>query len=143
MNRAILDDHLLRDLLADDVPAGLADLLATHEPATTNLYLYRLSRSVASAHGGALTGGWSAAHRRSLGAKLLTLSDDVVIVPIRTIAFRMAEIAAAHRVSTLGAECVTAAEHLSAPLCVWSGDDGPAIRGAAKELGIDYRTINR
>ncbi len=143
MSRAILDDHLLRDLLADDASAGLIDLLGVFGPATTNLYLYRLSRSVAAARGGALTGGWSAEHRRSLGAQLLSLGDEIEIVPIRTIAFRMAEIAATHRVSTLGAECVAAAEHLDAPLCVWSGDDGPGIRAAMSDLGLDYRTITR
>jgi len=143
VSRAILDDHLLRDLLAGDAPARLVDLLAACEPATTNLYLYRLSKSVASARGGALTGGWSAEHRRSLGAKLLTVPDDIEIVPLRTIAFRMAEISAAHCLSTLGSECVAAAEHLDAPLCVWSGDDGPGIRAAMIERGLDYRTITR
>lgn len=143
MTRAILDDHLLRDLLAEDVPAELGDVLGRHEPATTNLYLYRLSKSAVAARGGALTGGWSAEQRQALGAKLLTLPDNVEIVPLRTIAYRMAEIAAAHRLSTLGAECVAAAEHLDAPLCVWSGDDGPGIRAAMTDLGRDYRTINR
>lgn len=143
MSRAILDDHLLRDLLADDASAGLVDLLGVFEPATTNLHLYRLSRSVAAAQGGALTGGWSAEHRRSLGAQLISLDDEIEIVPIRTIAFRMAEIAATHRVSTLGAECVAAAEHLDAPLCVWSGDDGPGIRTTMFDLGLDYRTVTR
>jgi len=143
VSRAILDDHLLRDLLAGDAPGELVDLLAAYEPATTNLYLYRLARSVASARGGALTGGWSAEHRRSLGAKLLTLPDDIEIVPLKTITFRMADIAASHRVSTLGAECVAAAAHLDAPLCVWSGDDGPGIRAAMIDLGLDYRTITR
>ena len=143
MSRAILDDHLLRDLLADDVPKELADLLAVHEPATTNMYLYRLSKSVVAARGGALTGGWSAEHRRSLGAKLLFLPGDIEIVSIREIAFRMAEISTTHRLSTLGAECVAAAEHLNAPLYVWSGDDGPGIRAAMIEFGLDYRTVNR
>ena len=143
MSRAILDDHLLRDLLADDVPAELARVLARYEPATTNLYLYRLAKSAVSARGGSLTGGWSAEQRRALGARLLTLPDDVEVVPLRTIAYRMAEIAATHRVSTLGAECVAAAERLDAPLCVWSGDDGPGIRAAMTDLGRDYRTIAR
>lgn len=63
------------------------------------------------------------------------------MVPFRTITYRMAEIAAAHRVSTL--EAVAAAEHLQAPLCVWTGDDGPGIRAAMADLELDYRTITR
>jgi len=143
VTRAILDDHLLRDLLADDMPDELASILTRHQPATTNLYLYRLSKSVVSARGGALTGAWSTEQRRALGSKLVTLPENVEIVPIRKIAYRMAELAAAHRVSTLGAECVAASEHLDAPLLVWSGDDGPGIRSAMIDLGRDYRTIAR
>ena len=143
MTRAILDDHLLRDLLADEVSDGLAAVLAAHEPATTNLYLYRLSRSVVTARGGALTGGWSSEHRRALGARLLDLPDSIVIAPMRSLSYRMAEIAADHRVSTLGAECVAAAEHLGAPLCVWDGDDGPGIRRAMDQLGLDHRVLAR
>lgn len=143
MSRAVLDDHLLRDLLADDPSNELADVLAAHEPATTSLYLYRLSRSVVAARGGALTGAWSAGRRRALGARLLSLPEGIDVVPIRRISYRMAEIAADHRVSTLGAECVAAAEHLDAPLCVWDGDDGPGIRSAMASLQLDYRTIGR
>lgn len=143
MSRAILDDHLLRDLLAGDPSPELSDVLDQHEPATTNLYLYRLAKSVVSARGGALTGGWSAEQRRALGANLLALPDRVEVVPLRTLAYRMAEIASNHRVSTLGAESVAAAEHLDAPLCVWSGDDGPGIRAAMTVLGLDYQTIDR
>lgn len=143
MSRAILDDHLLRDLLADDLSAELAGVLDRHDPATTNLYLYRLARSMVSARGGALTGGWTAEQRLALGANLLALPDSIEIVPLGMIAYRMAEIAGAHRVSTLGAECVAAAENLDAPLCVWSGDDGPGIRAAMTDLGLEYRTIAR
>jgi hypothetical protein len=143
MTRAVLDDHLLRDLLADDVPSDLGVILAQHEPATTNHYLYRLCKSVVSAPGGALTGAWSAEQRRALGSQLVTLSSDVEVVPMRTLAYRMAELAGEHRVSTLGAEAVAAAENLDAPLCVWSGDDGPGIRAAMVALGQDYRTVQR
>ncbi len=143
MTCAILDDHLLRDLLADDVPAELGVILARHEPATTNHYLYRLCKSVVSAPGGALTGSWSAEQRRALGSQLVALSSDVEVVPMRTLAYRMAELAGAHRVSTLGAEAVAAAENLDAPLCIWSGDDGPGIRAAMAALGQDYRTVQR
>jgi hypothetical protein len=140
---AILDDHLLRDFLADDLPQGLRRVLADHEPATTNLYLYRLCKSVVSAPGGALTGSWDRDQRRALGMRLVSLPNNIEVVPLRVLAFRMAEIADAHRVSTLGAEAVAAAENLSAPLCVWEGDDGPGIRSAMASLDGEYRTIQR
>jgi hypothetical protein len=143
VTRALLDDHLLRDLLADDPGEELVRLLADHEPATTNLYLYRLCKSIVSARGGALTGAWDVEQRRALGARLVTLSDDVEVVPMRTLGFRMAEIADAHRVSTLGAEAVAAAEALSAPLCVWAGDDGPGIRAAMAALDGYYLVLER
>jgi hypothetical protein len=143
MTRAVLDDHLLRDLLADDLPEGLRHLLTDHEPATTNLYLYRLCKSVVSAPGGALTGSWDAEQRRALGVRLVTLPNIMLVVPIQVLAFRMAEIADAHRLSTLGAEAVAAADNLIAPLCVWAGDDGVGIRSAMASLGGDYRVIER
>ena len=143
MTRALLDDHLLRDLLADDQSDDLSGLLADHEPATTNLYLYRLSRSVVSAPGGTLTGSWGAAEREELGRRLLTVPDWIEVVPIRILAYRMAEIASTQRVSTLGAEAVAAAEHLHAPLCVWEGDDGPGIRAAIASIEASYRTVTR
>lgn len=140
---ALLDDHLLRDLLADDLSTELAEILGEHEPATTNLYLYRLSRSVVSARGGALTGSWSVEHRRELGRTLIALPESVPVVPMRVLAYRMAEIADAQRVSTLGAEAAAAAEHLGAALCVWEGDDGPGIRSAVDAVGVPYRTVAR
>ena len=143
MKRVLLDDHLLRDLLASDVSADLAKLLAGHAPATTNLYYVRLCKSVVSARGGRLTAAWPSERRRELGQTLLVLPENVEVVPIRTLAYRMAELADTHRLSTLGAEAVAAAEHLSAPLCVWDGDDGPNIRTAMAELGAGYRTIRR
>lgn len=143
MTTALLDDHLIRDLLSDDLSDDLARLLDDHEPATTNLYLYRLCKSVVSAPGGALTGSWPVEQRRQLGQRLVTLPDNIEVVPIRLLAYRMAEIIDAHRVSTLGAEAVAAAVHLSAPLCVWEGDDGPGIRAATAALDRTYRIVTR
>jgi hypothetical protein len=93
--------------------------------------------------GGALTGSWPAERRRELGRSLLELPDAVRIVPMRLLAYRMAEIADANRVSTLGAEAAAAAEHLHAPLCVWGGDHGPAIRAAVTSIGAEYQVITR
>ena len=143
MSQTVLDDHLLRDLLSGEVSDGLAQVLADHEPATTNLYLVRLCRSVVSASGGALTGSWPSSARRALGRQLVGLPQDIEVVPVRNLAYRMAELADAYQLSTLGAEAVAACEHLSAPLCVWAGDDGPRIRSAVSGLGQDYRAIRR
>ncbi|MDE0701927.1 MAG: hypothetical protein F4Y27_13580 [Acidimicrobiaceae bacterium] len=143
MNQTVLDDHLLRDLLSGELSDGLAQVLVDHEPATTNLYLVRLCRSVVSATGGTLTGSWPSSARLALGRQLLDLHPDIEVVPVRNLAYRMAELADAHKLSTLGAEAVAASEHLSAPLCVWTGDDGPRIRSAMSHLGCDYRPIPR
>lgn len=140
---ALLDDHLLRDLVAENLSVELARVLDRHDPATSNLYLYRLSKSVVSARGGALTGSWPVEERRALGRSLLALPPHVHVVPMQTLVYRMAEIAARHHVSTLGAEAVAAAEHLGAALYVWEGDDGPGIRGAARSVGAPYRTVAR
>ena len=142
MSKVVLDDHLLRDLLADDVGSELAHILAHHEPATTNLYLVRLCRSVAAAAGGALTGSWPVDVRRELGRRLVALPDGIAVVPMRTIAFRMAELAHEHRLSTLSSEAAAASEHLDAPLCVWIGDDGPRLRAAMASISGEYRTIS-
>lgn len=143
MTLIVLDDHLLRDLLSDEVTRTLRSLLKRNQPATTNLYYARLCRSVVAARGGQLTGSWTAERRRELGAALVALPDEFTIVPMRALAFRMAELADSHRLSMLGAEAVAAAEHLGSPLCVWEGDDGPGIRAAAAAVGIRYRVIAR
>jgi len=106
VSKVLFDDHLLRDLLADDVGNELAGVLRDHEPATTNLYLFRLSKSVVSARGGTLTGSWRPEQRRELGRTLMLLPGAVEVVPLRHLTYRMAEICDAHRVSTLGAEAV-------------------------------------
>ncbi|MEA2842334.1 MAG: hypothetical protein QOJ69_5 [Actinomycetota bacterium] len=143
MTPAVLDDHLLRDLLSGEVSEGLATVLAGHEPATTNLYYVRLCKSVVSARGGRLTGSWAPERRRSLGRTLMELPEAITVVPMRFLGFRVAELAETHRLSTLGAEAVAAAEHLGAPLVVWDGDDGPRIRAATAVVGTVYRTVAR
>ena len=143
MTVAVLDDHLLRDVLADDVSRSLSTVLRSNEPATTNMYLYRLCKSAVAASGGQLTGGWSATRRQELARSLLVLRDEIVVVPMREVAYRMAELSAEHRVSTLGAEAVAASEHLGARLCVWEGDDGPGIRACAYALRVRYQALRR
>jgi hypothetical protein len=139
----VLDDHLLRDLLADDASAELKKVLRRHDPSTTNLYYLRLCKSVVSARGSRLVGGWPTEQRVELGRALMALPSSVRVVPLRDLAYRMAELGNAFRVSSLGAEAAAAAEHLDATLCVWDGEDGPGIREAVTSIGGTYRTIAR
>jgi hypothetical protein len=141
VSTVVLDDHLLRDLLTNRIGDELARLLSDHDPATTNLYHFRLCRSVVSARGGSLTGGWSIEQRAALNRPSIDLPAAITVVPMSSVAFRMAEIADAHRVSTLGAEVVAAAEQLNASIAVWRGDDGPGLRAAAEAAGLLYLTL--
>jgi hypothetical protein len=141
VSQVVIDDHLLRAVLAAEQGRRLSRLIATSELATTNLYYVRLCKSVVAARGATLTGSWSPERRRELGRRLLELPDSIVILPMRLIGYRTAELAESQRLSTLGAEAVAAAEHLGASLCVWDGDDGPGIREAARSAGVRYRTI--
>ena len=143
MTRAVIDDHLLRDLLSGQLSAEFGDLLHDFEPATTNLYFHRLCRSVIAGRGGALTGWLSETQRHALGRSLTTLPGTIEIVPMRVLAYRMAELASVHGVSTLGAEAIASSEHLGAALCVWEGDDGPRTRSGAMAVGTPYRVIRR
>jgi hypothetical protein len=143
VTQAVIDDHLLRDLLSGELSTEFAGLLHDFEPATTNLYFHRLCRSVVAGRGRALTGWLTEEQRQVLGRNLMTLPEMIEIVPMRVLAYRMAELAAALGVSTLGAEAIACSEHLRAPLCVWEGDDGPRIRSGATAVGIPYRIIRR
>ncbi|MFT5203152.1 MAG: hypothetical protein ACI9C1_002549 [Candidatus Aldehydirespiratoraceae bacterium] len=141
MSHVVLDDYLLRDLLADAPAPALRRILRTREAATTNLYYLRLCRSVVSSNGGALTGRWAPTLRRNLGRTLVQLPDEIRVVSMRVIGFDMAELANEHGLSSLGAEAIASARILDAPLYVHETDDGPRIRATARAIGITYRTV--
>lgn len=141
MSQVVVDDHLLRAALAGEGDRRLRRLVEANEMATTNLYYVRLCKSVVAARGGRLTGGWFDERRRELGRRLIQLPESIRIVPMNVIGYRIAEIAQVHRVSTLGAEAVAAAEQLAASLWVWDRDDGPNIREAARSNRVPYRIV--
>jgi hypothetical protein len=139
----VLDDHLLRDWIvgADD---ALVDAVAGDEMATTNLWYARLCRSAARAGDGALLQGWSPERRRVLIAGLVTLPDHIVVLPMRSLAWKMAELAADHPgLSALGTEAVAATIELDGRLLVSARDDGPGIRRCCASLGLSYHALAR
>ncbi len=139
----VLDDHLLRDWMTrrDDVLMGA---IGTDEVATTNLWYARLCKSAARAGSGALLQGWASGERRALIAGLVALPDDVAVVPMRQLAWRMAELSTDHHgLSTLGAEAIAAAIETRGRLLVSTRDDGPGIRQCCETLGIGYEAVPR
>lgn len=139
----VLDDHLLRDWLARRDQA-LIDAVGGESVATTNLWYSRLCKSAARVSGGALLAGWQIDDRRALIAGLIALPDDITVVAMRQLAWKMGELSADHNgLSTLGAEAVAAAIHLEAGVLVSARDDGPGIRQCCSTLAIDYRAVPR
>ena len=111
---------------------------------TTNLWYARLCKSAARATGGALLGGWSDHDRRALVGGLVQLPPELTVVPLRQLAWSMGELTSEHDgLSTLGAEAVAAAQHLSARLVVSARDDGPGIRRCCDALGVPYTALAR
>ena len=109
-----------------------------------NLWYTRLCKSATKASGGALLRGWKVAQRRALIAGLLALPDEVVVVPMRELAWRMGELSAEHNgLSTLGAEAIAAALDLDARILVSSRDDEPGVRRCAAALGVTYDALPR
>jgi hypothetical protein len=139
----VLDDHLLRDWMARRDEA-LVSAIGTDEVATTNLWYARLCKSAARAGNGALLQGWAVSERRALISGLVTLPDDVVVVPMRQLAWRMGELSNDHHgLSTLGAEAVAAAIETRGRVLVSARDDGPGIRQCCESLGIGYDAVPR
>jgi hypothetical protein len=91
-----------------------------------------------------LLGDLPAAERESLVAALVKLPDDVTVVPMRDLAWRMGVLVSEHTgLSTLGSEAVAAAEALGARVLASSRDDSPGIRRCCERLDIRYSTVGR
>ena len=139
----LLDDHLLRDWLAGPDRA-LRRFIGQSDVATTNLWYARLCKSAAGHRGGSLLGSWSEVERNAVIAGLIALPDEVHIVPMKVLAWRMGHLRVLYSgLSTLGSEAVGSAEHLGARVLVSARDDGPGIRSACSAIGIRYRAIPR
>ncbi len=143
MTVVLLDDHLLRDWLSGPDPA-LRRSIGRAEVATTNLWYARLCKSAAGHSGGALLGSWSGVERAAVISGLVALPEQVLIVPMKDLAWQMGQLASEHHgLSTLGAEAVAAAARLTARMLVSARDDGPGIRHACTTLRIRYQTLAR
>jgi hypothetical protein len=77
-------------------------------------------------------------------AALVRLPDDIAVVPMRELAWRMGVLVTEQSgLSTLGSEAVAAAEVLGARMLVSNRDDSPGIRRSCEELQTRYTTVRR
>ena len=136
----LVDDHLLRGVLVSRPVRRARDALARGDLATTGLYYHRLCASAARP---GVAGRLSApvaeldeASRSRFLAGLLALPDEITVVPIRDLAWRMAELKLRFLLSTLVAEALAAAEYLRATIAVDEADLGRHMADAAADLGL-------
>ena len=139
----LLDDHLLRDWMVG-ADRDLRRAVRREPLATTNLWYARLCKSAARAPRSALVGDLPPAERQALVAALVRLPDDITVVPMRELAWRMGLLVSERTgLSTLGSEAVAAAEVLGARVLASSRDDSPGIRLTCEQFGIRYSTLAR
>lgn len=145
MATLLIDDHLLRGVLAGRPARRVCDASARGDLATTGLYYHRLCLSVTRP---GVVGRLSApiaeldeAARARFRGELLALRADTIVVPIRELAWRMAELRQRFPVSTLVAEALAAGERLEATIAVDEDDLGPQMSAAAHELGVPLVTV--
>jgi hypothetical protein len=103
-----------------------------------------LCKSAARSARGALLGDLTLEERQALVAGLVMLPDEITVVPMRELAWRMAILVSEEAgLSTLGSEAVAAGEALEARLLVSSRDDSPGIRRTCGRLNIGYASVDR
>ncbi len=149
MRTILVDDHLLRDVLAGQRPRHLGGIASGL--ATTGLWLFRLSSSFADQRvTGKLTAPLSdlpAATQEHFTAYLTALPEDIEVLHLRALAWPMATMqhrhrALGHHLSALTVEALAAAHALDAGIAVAETDVGPGLRAAATHDGIDFHILS-
>jgi len=144
----VVDDHLLRDVLAGQRALDLGGLAS--RLATTGLWLFRLSSSFANPGvAGKLSApvlGLPAEQQARFRAQLVALPAEIDVLHLRNLAWPMAELqqrhrALGHHLSAAMVEALAAAHELEAGLAVSKDDVGPGLMAAANVDGISFHTL--
>ena len=138
----VVDDHLLLDLLAEDVRGWLANALQQEAVYTTTSWYYRLAS--ASEHGsgtGSLSGriaGLPQSVRSAVRLRLLELPQSVGLIDARVLV--MAGLRIPRRLNYLSAEATALAVLTEATVAVRT--DNPLLRDACSALHVGYRVVD-
>ena len=142
----VIDDRLLRAVLARAEPTQLRRIRRRGEVYTTGHFYLRLCRAAASpATTGVLSGpigALSDEERVSFVRELIELPDTVGMVSLGDLGWRMGELVRSYRLNVLGLEVLAAAERLGATVCMAAGNEGPLLREAVLGLGFPYRVVS-
>ena len=149
MASVVVDDHLLRDILAGERTLDLGGL-APDGVATTGLWLFRLCSSLADPE----VAGKLAAPVAGLPldiqdrflAQITALPDEIEVVSMRDLSWSMAQLQHRHRsegrgMSALMVEALAAADRLGAGIAVSTHDVGPNLRDSATADGIAFHIL--
>jgi predicted nucleic acid-binding protein len=145
----VVDDHLLRDILTGERTPDL-DGLAPEGVATTGLWLFRLSSSLADPEvAGKLSqpvAGLPSDVQDRFRAHLTALPDEIEVLPMRELSWMMAELQHRHRsqgrgMSAAMVEALAAAHRLNAGIAVSTHDIGPNLRDSAMAEGIAFHAL--
>lgn len=148
MAAVVVDDHLLRDLLTGQRPNDLGGIATSL--ATTGLWLFRLSSSWAAPNrAGKLSGPISAlsVERQALfRAQLVALPIEIAVLPLRNLAWPMAEMQHRHRsegrsLSAAMVEALAAAHMIGGEIAVSRDDVGPNLQASAEADGIAFHIL--
>ena len=149
MPATVVDDHLLRDILAggrDETLGGLAP----DGVATTGLWLFRLCSSLAEPTVvGKLSGPVASLPedlQERFRAQLVALPASIEVLSLRDLAWPMALLQARHRaarrsLSTAMVEALAAAHLLGQAIAVSQNDVGPNLRAAAEADGVAFHIL--
>ncbi|MGH9280420.1 MAG: hypothetical protein ACRD12_20270 [Acidimicrobiales bacterium] len=149
MPATVVDDHLLRDILAGHRDETL-DGLAPDGVATTGLWLFRLCSSFAdptvvgklSRPVASLPEDMQARFR----AQLVALPPLIEVLSLRDMAWPMALLQTRHRgsgrsLSAAMVEALAAAHMLGRGIAVSHNDVGPNLRAAAEADGVAFHVL--
>ena len=149
MPATVVDDHLLRDIIAGERDETL-DGLAPDGVATTGLWLFRLCSSFADP---AVVGKLSRpvaslpeALQAQFRSRLMEMPATIEVVSIRELAWSMALLQTRHRhegrpLSAAMVEALAAAHRLGRAIAVSHNDVGPNLRAAAEADGVVFHIV--
>lgn len=149
MSSVVIDDHLLRDVLVGERSPDLGGLVSGRL-ATTGPWLFRLCSSFAdptvAGKLSAPVAGLPSDLQDRFRSQLTALPGAIVVVPLRDLAWSMADLQRRHRASgrNLSAamvEALAAAHRLGAAIAVSAHDVGPNLRAAADADHIDFHVM--